>query len=164
LARSDAAAAQVISAGLLVFRRAGAGAAFLLGHPGGPLWARKDAGAWMIPKGLIEAGEDPLQAALREFEEETGLKPPPVFRPLTPLRQAGGKQVLCWAAEGDLDLATFRPGAFEMEWPPRSGRRATFPELDRVTYFDEAEALRRILPSQAPFIQETLLMLRDAGR
>src|ERR1700744_3069062 len=111
----------VISAGVLVYRRVGDDAEVLLGHPGGPLWARKDLGAWMIPKGVVEPGEGPLAAALREFQEETGLAPPPVTQALTPLRQAGGKQVLCWAAEGNLDLAAFHPGEFEMEWPPRSG-------------------------------------------
>ena len=151
----------VTSAGILVYRRSGPRTAFLLGHPGGPLWARKDVGAWMVPKGLIEAGEAPIDAARREFEEETGLKSPPITQPLTPLRQPGGKTVLCWAAEGDLDLAVFRPGEFEMEWPPRSGKRAQFPELDRVAYFDGAEALTRILPSQAPLIRETLLALGE---
>jgi predicted NUDIX family NTP pyrophosphohydrolase len=151
----------VTSAGILVFRRGGGRTEFLLGHPGGPLWARKDAGAWMVPKGLIEPGEDPLAAARREFEEETGLKPPPILRALTPLRQAGGKQVLCWAAEGCLDLDAFRPGEFQMEWPPRSGTRATFPELDRLAYFDASAALELILPSQAPLIQETLLFLDE---
>ncbi len=153
----------VTSAGILVYRRNGGCTEFLLGHPGGPLWARKDLGAWMVPKGLVEPREDPHDAALREFEEETGLKPPSISRPLTPLRQAGGKHVLCWAAEGDLDLAAFTPGEFEMEWPPRSGRRASFPEMDRLAYFDEAEALRRILPSQAPLIEETLRLL-SVGR
>lgn len=153
-----------VSAGLLVCRQCGGRTEFLLGHPGGPLWARKDIGAWMIPKGLIEPGEEPLRAALREFEEETGLEPPPISRALTGLRQAGGKQVMCWTAEGDLDLAAFSPGRFEMEWPPRSGRRASFPELDRLAYFDGTEALKRILPSQAPFIRETLLSLGEAAR
>jgi len=151
----------VTSAGILVYRRCGPRTDFLLGHPGGPLWARKDLGAWMAPKGLIEPGEAPLEAALREFEEETGLKPPAVSHALTPLRQAGGKQVLCWAAEGDLDLTAFKPGGFQMEWPPRSGRRFTFPELDRVAFFDGAEALSRILPSQAPLVRETLLLLGE---
>jgi predicted NUDIX family NTP pyrophosphohydrolase len=153
----------VTSAGILVYRRTGPAPEFLLGHPGGPLWARKDLGAWMIPKGLIEPGEDPLDAALREFEEETGLKAPAMSQPLTPLRQAGGKQVLCWAAEADLDLAGFNPGAFEMEWPPRTGRRATFPEIDRIAFFDGPDALQRILPSQAPLIRETLLLLGEAA-
>ena len=122
----------VVSAGLLVYRRKDARTEFLLGHPGGPLWARKDLGAWMVPKGLVEPGEAPIDAALREFEEETGLAAPAPGRPLMPLRQSGGKTVLCWAAEGDLDLAAFKPGTFEMEWPPRSGRRATYTEMDRL--------------------------------
>ncbi|WP_174301249.1 NUDIX domain-containing protein [Caulobacter sp. S45] len=149
----------VTSAGLLVYRRMGPRTEFLLAHPGGPLWARKDLGAWMIPKGLLELEEEPLSAALREFHEETGLRPPPITHPLAPVRQAGGKTVLCWAAEGNLDLTAFRPGEFEMEWPPRSGRRARFPEMDRVAFFDGPEALRRILPSQAPLVRETLAFL-----
>jgi predicted NUDIX family NTP pyrophosphohydrolase len=145
-----------VSAGLLVYRRVGPVPEVLLGHPGGPFWVRRDEGAWMIPKGLIEPGEDALVAAMREFEEETGLKPPAGARALTPLRQAGGKQVLCWAAEGDFDLAAFKPGDFEMEWPPRSGKRGRFPEMDRIAWFDGPEALRRILPSQAPLVREAL--------
>lgn len=148
-----------VSAGLLVFRRTGPRPAFLLGHPGGPFWARKDAGAWMIPKGLIERGEAPLDAARREFVEETGLQPPEIVMALGSLRQAGGKTVLCWMAEGDLDLAAFNPGRFELEWPPRSGRRASFPELDQLAYFEATEALVRILPSQAPLIREALAHL-----
>ena len=151
------------SAGVMVYRRTGPAPELLLAHPGGPLWARKELGAWMIPKGLIESGEEPAAAAVREFEEETGLKCPPLSRSLTPLRQAGGKIVLCWVAEADLDLAAFRPGAFEMEWPPRSGKRASFPEVDRLDYFAEDEALRRILPSQAPLIAETLSLLAAAA-
>ena len=153
----------VISAGVLVYRRTGPCPEFLLGHPGGPLWARKDQGAWMIPKGLIEEGEDPVTAAVREFEEETGLTCPALSQSLAPLRQAGGKTVLCWAAEADLDVAAFRPGTFEMEWPPRSGKRANFPEIDRLSYFDDIEALRQVLPSQAPLISEVLAILRAAA-
>jgi predicted NUDIX family NTP pyrophosphohydrolase len=153
----------VTSAGILVYRRHGSRTEFLLGHPGGPLWARKDVGAWMVPKGLIEPGEEPIDAALREFAEETGFKAPPITRRLSPLRQAGGKTVLCWAAEGDVDLAAFKPGAFEMEWPPRSGKRATFLEMDRLAYFESAEALTQVLPSQAPLISETLLFLGERG-
>jgi predicted NUDIX family NTP pyrophosphohydrolase len=150
----------VTSAGILVYRRGSTGPEFLLGHPGGPLWAKKNLGAWMVPKGGIEANEDPQSAALREFLEETGMTAPPIERQLSPVRQAGGKTVLCWVAEGDLDLAAFRPGEFEMEWPPRSGKRATFPEIDRIAYFTAPEAIERILPSQAPLIRETLLGLR----
>jgi predicted NUDIX family NTP pyrophosphohydrolase len=151
------------SAGILVYRRVGARTEFLLGHPGGPLWARKDVGAWMVPKGLIEPGEDPLDAARREFTEETGLTAPSGVRPLKPLRQSGGKTVLCWAGEGDLDLSAFSPGAFEMEWPPRSGRRTTFPEMDRIAYFETDRALTQVLPSQAPLITETLFLLDAAA-
>jgi predicted NUDIX family NTP pyrophosphohydrolase len=118
----------------------------------------------MVPKGMIEPGEAPIDAARREFEEETGITAPTVGRPLTPLRQAGGKTVLCWAAEADLDLTAFTPGTFEMEWPPRSGRRATYPEIDRLSYFVSAEALTRILPSQAALIAEALLFLGEAVR
>jgi predicted NUDIX family NTP pyrophosphohydrolase len=153
----------VISAGVLVYRQTGHRPEFLLGHPGGPLWARKDQGAWMVPKGLIEAGEDPATAAVREFEEETGLTCPALAQPLAALRQAGGKMVLCWTAEADLDLSAFKPGQFEMEWPPRSRKRARFPEIDRLSYFDDAEALRRVLPSQAPLIAEVLSILRAAA-
>ena len=151
----------VTSAGLLVYRRTGSRSEFLLAHPGGPLWARKDLGAWMIPKGLIEPAEEPLDAARREFHEETGLQPPSITHTLAPVRQAGGKTVLCWAAEGDLDLTAFKPGEFEMEWPRRSGRRARFPEVDRVAFFDGPEALRRILSSQAPLVRETLAFLGE---
>jgi len=153
----------VISAGVVVYRQTGPRPEFLLGHPGGPLWARKDQGAWMVPKGLIEAGEDPANAAVREFEEETGLTCPALAQPLAALRQAGGKTVLCWTAEADLDLSAFRPGQFEMEWPPRSGKRVRFPEIDRLSYFADDEALRRVLPSQAPLIAEVLSILGAAA-
>ena len=153
----------VISAGVLVYRQTGPRPEFLLGHPGGPLWAHKDLGAWMVPKGLVEVGEDPATAAVREFEEETGLACPALARPLEPLRQAGGKTVLCWTAEADLDLSAFRPGQFEMEWPPRSGKRARFPEIDRLSYFADDEALRRVLQSQAPLIAEVLSILGAAA-
>jgi len=153
----------VISAGVVVYRQTGPRPEFLLGHPGGPLWARKDQGAWMVPKGLIEAGEDPANAAVREFEEETGLTCPALAQPLAALRQAGGKTVLCWTAEADLDLSAFRPGQFEMEWPPRSGKRVRFPEIDRLSYLADDEALRRVLPSQAPLIAEVLSILGAAA-
>ncbi|HEY1751532.1 MAG TPA: NUDIX domain-containing protein [Caulobacteraceae bacterium] len=144
------------SAGILVHRQGADGPQVLLAHPGGPLWRRRDLGWWSIPKGLVEAGEAPLDAAVREFREETGLTPAGDFRPLAPIRQKGGKRVLCWALQADLDLAGFAPGEFEMEWPPRSARMQRFPEIDRLDYFGADEALRRILPAQAPLIREAL--------
>ena len=132
------------SAGLLVFRRGAAGVAFLLVHPGGPLWARRD------------EGEEPLACALREFEEETGLSAPGPFAPLTPIRQKGGKQVLCWLTEADLDLSGFRSNSFEMEWPPKSGTTATFPEADKAAYWPAEAALAKILTSQKPLLTEAL--------
>jgi predicted NUDIX family NTP pyrophosphohydrolase len=140
------------SAGLLVFRRRGGGLEVLLVHPGGPLWARRDLGAWSIPKGEIEAGEDPLAAARREVEEETGLRAAGPFSALGEIRQPGGKRVLAWAMPGDFDPAALRSIAFELEWPPRSGRRQSFPEVDRAAWFPLAEARRRILPAQAPLL------------
>lgn len=142
------------SAGILVYRRTSDGVEFLLAHPGGPFWARKDEGAWSIPKGLVDPGEELCAAAVREFEEETGLEVQGELAELTPLKQKGGKLVFAWLAEADLDLSRFRSNRFEMEWPPRSSRRASFPEIDRVAYFDPGAALAKILPGQAPFIQE----------
>lgn len=144
------------SAGLLVHRETGSGVEFLLGHPGGPLWRARDLGAWTIPKGAVEGGETSFEAALREFTEETGLVVSGAFRELKPIRQAGGKHVHCWSVEADLDLTGFRPGTFEMVWPPRSGQMKAFPELDRLAYFAETEALIRVLPSQIPLIRQVL--------
>ena len=117
----------VVSAGILVHRTREDGPEVLLGHPGGPLWRTRDLGWWSIPKGLVGVGETPLAAAIREFHEETGLKISGIFRPLTPLRQRGGKLILCWAIEADLDIRDFAPGEFEMEWPPRSGQTRSWP-------------------------------------
>jgi len=153
----------VISARVLVYRQTVPRPEFLLGHPKGPLWARKDFGAWMVPKGLIGAGEDPATAAVREFEEEAGLTCPALFQPLAAIGQAGGRTVLCWAAEAHLDLSAFKPGHFELEWPPHSRKRASFPESDRLGYFDDAEALRQVSSSQAPLITEVLTILRAAA-
>jgi len=144
------------SAGIIAHRSGPGGPEVLLGHPGGPFWRKRDSGAWSVPKGLIEAGEAPLAAALREFQEETGLAISGEFRPLTPLRQKGGKLVLCWAVEADLDLSNFAPGQFDVEWPPRSGKMASFPEIDQLMYFPFEESVRRILPSQLPLIHEAL--------
>ena len=149
------------SAGLLLYRRNGNGVEVLLGHPGGPFWRNKDLGSWSIPKGLIAEGEKPLAAARREFTEETGHRPRGKSLPLGEARQPGGKRVQAWAVEGDWDAASLKSNMFEMEWPPRSGRKHSFPELDRVEWFDLAEAQAKILKGQAIFL--TRLLEKLAG-
>jgi predicted NUDIX family NTP pyrophosphohydrolase len=149
------------SAGLLLYRRNGNGVEVLLGHPGGPFWRNKDLGSWSIPKGLIAEGEKPLAAARREFTEETGHRPRGKSLPLGEARQPGGKLVQAWAVEGDWDAALLKSNMFEMEWPPRSGRRHSFPELDRAEWFDLAEAQTKILKGQAIFL--TRLLEKLAG-
>jgi predicted NUDIX family NTP pyrophosphohydrolase len=149
------------SAGLLLYRRNGNGVEVLLGHPGGPFWRNKDLGFWSIPKGLIAEGEKPLAAARREFTEETGHRPRGKSLPLGEARQPGGKLVQAWAVEGDWDAALLKSNMFEMEWPPRSGRRHSFPELDRAEWFDLAEAQTKILKGQAIFL--TRLLEKLAG-
>ena len=144
------------SAGLLLFRRSAAVLEVLLGHPGGPFWQNKDDGAWSIPKGLIGADEAALSAARREFVEETGHDPDGDFLPLGEARQPGGKVVQAWAIEGDWDPALIRSNNFEMEWPPRSGRRRTFPEIDRAAWFAIADARRKILKGQGVFVDRLL--------
>ena len=154
------------SAGLLLHRhRASEPVELFLVHPGGPFWARKDLGAWSLPKGLIDAGEEPLDTALREFAEETGHAPPPgPYLSLGEVRQAGGKIVLAWAAEGDVDARAIRSNTFRMEWPPRSGREREFPEVDRAGWFAPDEALERLLPGQRPFVERLLAHLGEGGR
>ena len=147
-----------ISAGLLVYRRIPS-LEVLLAHPGGPFWAKKDAGVWTIPKGLVESS-DLLACARREFAEETGLKVTGPFVPLSPVRQRSGKTVHAFAAQADLDLTHSRSNLFEMEWPPRSGKIKRFPEIDRVAYFDIATAMGKILGYQQPFIRELVEKLR----
>lgn len=148
------------SAGLLVYRRGPSGIQVLLVHPGGPLWARRDEGAWSIPKGEHGPEEDALAAARREFREELG-QDPPDGEPLAlgEVRQPGGKRVTAWALEGDLDVGEVRGDTFEMEWPPRSGRIARFPEVDRAGWFDPEEARRKLLPGQVPFLDRLLAAL-----
>jgi predicted NUDIX family NTP pyrophosphohydrolase len=147
------------SAGLLLYRwREGRLEVFLV-HPGGPFWARKDQGAWSIPKGEFTAGEDPLLAARREVEEETGLVPDGAFMALSPLRQAGGKIVHAFALEGDCDPTAIRSNSFTIEWPPRSGQRREFPEVDRAAWFALAEAKRKILKSQLGLLEELVELL-----
>jgi predicted NUDIX family NTP pyrophosphohydrolase len=142
------------SAGILLWRRRDGGIEVLLGHPGGPFFARKDAGVWSVPKGEVAPDDADLEAvARREFEEETGLPAPdgPTID-LGEVRQSGGKLVRCWAIEGDLDPATSVSNTFEMEWPPRSGRTQAFPEIDRVAWFDPASARVAINTAQATFL------------
>lgn len=142
------------SAGLLVHHARDDGEIeVLLVHPGGPLWARRDQGWWSIPKGEVAEGEDDLAAAVREFQEELGIAPPHgPLRPLGDVVQAGGKPVVAWAIEGHLDVSALRPGTFEMEWPPRSGRRQRFPEIDRAAWFPLAQASHALLAGQRPFL------------
>jgi predicted NUDIX family NTP pyrophosphohydrolase len=142
------------SAGLLLFREADGRREVLLVHPGGPFWAKKDAGAWSIPKGEIGEGEDPLTGARREFEEETGVRPVGEALALEPRRQPGGKLVYAWAMRGDLDPAAVKSTTFSMEWPPRSGRRQEFPEIDRAAWFTLEEARTKILKGQVPFLDD----------
>jgi predicted NUDIX family NTP pyrophosphohydrolase len=150
------------SAGLLMYRRAGDGIEVLLVHPGGPFWAKKDLSAWSIPKGEYAQGEDPLSVAVREFFEEIGTRPTGQFHPLGEVVQPGRKVVTGFAVEGDLDPATLRSNTFELEWPPKSGRVASFPEVDRAGWFDPDEARRKILPGQRAFIDRLLESLDRA--
>jgi predicted NUDIX family NTP pyrophosphohydrolase len=148
-----------ISAGILAFRR-NPRLEVLLGHPGGPYWGNKDDGAWSIPKGNVESG-DLLTCAKREFNEETGLVAAGPFITLKPLRQKSGKLVHVFALEADYDLGSFSSNSFEMEWPPRSGKQKSFPEIDRIAYFTVATARKKILPGQRPFIEELVNRLKE---
>ena len=141
------------SAGLLMYRRRD-GIEILLVHPGGPFWAGKDEGAWSLPKGLVNPGEDELLAAIREFEEETGFPAEGEFRALPPLRQPSGKVILAWAFEGDCDAERMKSNLFTMEWPPRSGKMVEFPEADRAGWFDLESAKAKIIKGQRGFIEE----------
>ena len=152
------------SAGILLFRRRGPEPEFLLVHPGGPYWAKRDEGAWSIPKGGIEDGEDPRDTALRELGEELGAAPrldPGELIELGAIRQKAGKVVEAWAAEADFDATALASNTFEMEWPPRSGRTAEFPEVDRAEWFDLETARRKILAAQAELLDRLLAHLGD---
>jgi predicted NUDIX family NTP pyrophosphohydrolase len=144
-----------LSAGILMYRLTAAGPQVLLVHPGGPFWAKKDDGAWSIPKGLYEADEDPLVAAKREFEEETGCVPEGKLVPLGDFKP-GSKLLTVYALAGDFDLAAFRSNSFSMEWPPKSGRMTDFPEADRAGWFGMDEARRKILKGQLPILAALL--------
>jgi len=147
------------SAGILLYRRGSKGLEVLLVHPGGPFWQKRDAGAWQIPKGKIDEGEELLDAALREFEEELGVRPQGAARAMTRIRQAAGKWVDTFLIEGDLDEDAIVSNRFEMEWPPRSGRVQTYPEVDRACWFALYEARDKMLPSQIPLLDELETML-----
>ena len=142
-----------LSAGLLLYRVTDGGVEVLIGHPGGPFWARKDLGAWSIAKGEFQPGDDALDAARREFAEETGCAPEGPFHPLGSVRQAGGKVVSAWAVELEWDPSLLVSNTFSLEWPPGSGATRAFPEIDRAEWFALDEALRRILPGQRALIE-----------
>jgi predicted NUDIX family NTP pyrophosphohydrolase len=143
-----------------MYRRSRGVLEVLLLHPGGPFWTKKDVGAWSIPKGEYEAGEEALVAAAREFEEETGLLARGPYVPLTPIRQQGGKLVQAWAFQGDCDAESLKSATFSLEWPPRSGRRQEFPEVDRAGWFSLEEARRKILPGQVALLEELASKMR----
>jgi predicted NUDIX family NTP pyrophosphohydrolase len=150
------------SAGVLLYRRSGSGLEVLIGHMGGPFWARKDDAAWSVPKGEYGAGEDAFAVALREFEEELGSPVPATdFVPLGEVRQAGGKVLTVWAAEGDLDAAAAHSNTFTLEWPPRSGRLQEFPEIDRAAWVSVEEARTRLVRGQVPLLDQLLGVLSD---
>ena len=151
------------SAGILMYRRGTQGLELLLVHPGGPFWAKKDLGAWSIPKGEYSETEDPLAVAMREFEEETGTHPRGELRPLGELTQPGRKVVTAFALEGDFDPATLKSNTFDMEWPPKSGRKASFPEVDRAQWFSPEMAREKILQGQREFIARLLEMVSSSS-
>ena len=143
-----------VSAGLLMYRNNAGKLQVLLAHPGGPYFTSKDAGVWTIPKGEVEPGEDLLETAKREFEEETGITPRGPFLALTPIKQKGGKIVYAWAFKGDCNPSDIVSNTFTMEWPPKSGPQMSFPEIDRADFFDVAAATRKIKSGQEALIEE----------
>lgn len=143
-----------ISAGILFYRFQKNKLQVLLVHPGGPYWVKKDKGAWSIPKGEPVAGEKLMEAAIRETEEETGIKTEGEFIALTPVKQKSGKIIYAWALQGDFDASAIKSNTFEMEWPPKSGKKKSFPEIDKAAWFDAEAAKDKIIPSQVAFITE----------
>jgi predicted NUDIX family NTP pyrophosphohydrolase len=142
------------SAGILLYRMSKEALQVFLVHPGGPYWVKKDDGAWSIPKGEFEDDEDPLAAAKREFNEETGINLYGEFIELEPVKQKSGKIVYAWAVEGNVDPTTIKSNSFEIEWPPRSGKMKSFPEIDKAEWFTIIEAIQKINPAQSPLIKE----------
>lgn len=151
------------SAGLLLFRWRGSLLEVFLAHPGGPFWSRRDAGAWTIPKGQVDAGEEALATARREFEEETGVWPTGPFLPLGSIRQKAGKTVHAWAWEGDADAASIVSNTIEIEWPRGSGRRMEIPEVDRCAWFDIAAAREKLNPAQVALLDRLEALVRTNG-
>lgn len=149
------------SAGILLYRMAENGLEVFLVHPGGPYWAKKDEGAWSVPKGEFEAGEDSLDAAKREFKEETGFDITGNFMELTPLRQPSGKVVYVWAVEGNIDATSIKSNMFSMEWPPRSGKEQEFPEVDKGSWLTIAQAQEKLLPGQRGFLEQLKKIIVD---
>ena len=153
-----------LSAGIVLFRSRGVGLEVMLVHPGGPFWSKKDEGAWSIPKGLADEGEDLLTAAKREFLEETGMQVVGAFLDLGAHKQPSGKTIAAWACEGDFDPATLKSNTFSLEWPPRSGRMAEFPEVDRAAWYSIDEALVKINKGQKPIIAALEASVARSGR
>ena len=152
------------SAGILLYRLKNKLPEVFLVHPGGPFWAKKDDGAWTIPKGEFDEREVPLDAAKREFEEETGTKISGEFIELNPVKQKSGKIVFAWAVEGDIDPTKIRSNEFEIEWPPRSGKMKSFPEIDKASWFDPKEAKKKIIAAQVPLVEELEKMVLGSNR
>ena len=150
------------SAGVLLYRRPGKSLEVLLVHPGGPFWAGRDLGAWSIPKGEFDEGEEPAAAARREFAEELGVELEGELSALGEVRQKGGKRVVGFAAEGDFGVTAIRSNTFEMEWPPRSGRKQSFPEIDRAAWFDFEIAREKMIDGQRPFLERLAALLNPA--
>lgn len=146
------------SAGILLYRKSKS-IEFLLVHPGGPFWKNKDLGAWSIPKGEFSENEEPLAAAIREFEEEVGVKLKGKFIELSPVKQKNGKLVFAWALEGDIDISSIKSNLFEIEWPPKSGKKQMFPEIDKAQWFSFEDAKQKIISAQVSFIEELMLKL-----
>jgi predicted NUDIX family NTP pyrophosphohydrolase len=151
------------SAGILLVRSIGAELEFFLVHPGGPFFQRKNEGWWTIPKGEILLNEDPLSAAIREFEEETGIQLKGIFHPISAIRQKGGKEVLCWVIKGNLDPNAIKSNSFEIEWPPKSGIRKQFPEIDKAGWFNYSEAKVLINIKQIPFLDEAIQLNNNSS-
>jgi len=149
------------SAGILLYKIENKILKIFLVHPGGPFWAKKDDGAWSIPKGEFDDGEDPLGAAKREFEEETGIKISGEFLELNPIKQKSGKIVYAWAVEGDVDVSKIKSNEFEIEWPPKSGKMKSFPEIDKAAWFNSNEARKKIIEAQSSLIRELETMFKN---